>query len=237
MNETNQYDINFYKNLELGVLKSSKELVPIICSMFSPKSILDVGCGNGIWLNTFSEHGISDYQGLDGDYVEQGFFKANYEQFKAADLETEINLNRKFDIAISFEVGEHLEMSKSVNLVKTLCNHADVIVFSAAIPFQSGTNHINEQNQSFWAKLFKDQGYEAFDSIRPLIWHNSKIAYWYRQNIVVYKNNQKGGVLNLNELDKMHPELYFRLNGKNGLLKQLFSKPSYVFNRFLGKIL
>jgi hypothetical protein len=51
---------------------------------------------------------------------------------------------KRFDLAISLEVAEHLPEGSAGALVSTLIEAAPVVVFSAAIKGQSGTNHINE---------------------------------------------------------------------------------------------
>ena len=63
---------------------------------------------------------------------------------------------------------------------------APLVLFSAAIPHQGGRDHINEQWQSYWASLFNEHGFRTFDVIRPVIWDNSQVERWYRQNIVIY---------------------------------------------------
>lgn len=228
------YDSSFFKNLEKTAFDSSLQLIPLILSKFKSKSIIDIGCGNGIWLKTIEQFGIKNYLGIDGEYVKKDIFYADYSKFIQGNLEEEVNLNKKFDLAICLEVGEHLLDKYSTNLVKTIINHSDLVIFSAAIPGQSGTNHINEQWQSYWAKKFNDFGYEPLDMIRPIIWNNFNVSYWYRQNIVVYKKTGKV-IEDFKFLDSMHPELKFRLHNKKTVVSQFFLEPKYVFTRFLKK--
>jgi hypothetical protein len=61
-----------------------------------------------------------------------------------------------------------------------------VVLFSAAIPHQGGTAHLNEQWQAYWAAFFAQHGYVAVDCIRPRIYGNAKVEWWYRQNILIY---------------------------------------------------
>src|SRR5262249_52703519 len=62
--------------------------------------------------------------------------------------------------------------------------------FSAAIPYQGGTAHLNEQWPSYWADRFAQRGYQAYDPIRPAIWRDDAVAWWYRQNILVFADAQ-----------------------------------------------
>ena len=61
-----------------------------------------------------------------------------------------------------------------------------LVLFSAAVPGQGGSHHINEQWPSYWRSLFAAEGFKLFDPIRPLIRHNSSVQWWYRQNLLVF---------------------------------------------------
>jgi hypothetical protein len=60
------------------------------------------------------------------------------------------------------------------------------VLFSAAIPPQRGTHHVNCQWPDYWQALFERQGFIAFDSIRPALWDDDEVEFWYRQNTIVY---------------------------------------------------
>jgi len=70
-------------------------------------------------------------------------------------------------------------------LIKFLADLSDVVLFSAALPGQGGVGHINEQPLSYWRSLFAKHGYVFYDAIRPQLWNDDRVAYWYRQNTVL----------------------------------------------------
>ena len=70
--------------------------------------------------------------------------------------------------------------------VEDLCRLSDVIVFSAAVPHQGGTAHRSERWQSDWSGLFKQNGYDTFDLVRPRVWWDERVASYYRQNCLIY---------------------------------------------------
>jgi hypothetical protein len=72
-----------------------------------------------------------------------------------------------------------------------LCTLGDVVLFSAAIPGQGGTQHWNEQYPAYWAKLFELNGFIPVDCIRLKIWNNPDIEWWYRQNIMFFVKADK----------------------------------------------
>lgn len=161
-----------------------REVVPTIIDLVNPQSVLDVGCGTGTWLRAFEEAGVSDYMGVDGDYVDRAQLNIHSEKFIAKDLRTAWTLNRKFDLVISLEVAEHLPEESADLFVNTLVSHTnETIIFSAAIPGQGGQHHINEQWPEYWQQKFMKHGFYFHDMIRPLIWDNDKIDWWYRQNV------------------------------------------------------
>ena len=166
--------------------KAARKVVPIIIEIFKPKSVVDVGCGIGTWLKVFMDLGISDVLGIDGDYVDKNKLKINKKYFVEHNLEEQYRHEKKFDIAISLEVAEHLAIQSADIFVKTLVNLSDTVIFSAAIPNQGGQNHINEREPQYWIEKFKEEGYDCFDVIRPLIWDNHNVDSWYRQNMLIF---------------------------------------------------
>jgi hypothetical protein len=89
------------------------------------------------------------------------------------------------------EVAEHLPESRAASFIKSLTSLGPVILFSAAIPYQGGDGHINEQWPGYWAELFARSGFLAIDCIRPRIWDNEQVAYYYAQNSVIYVNRDR----------------------------------------------
>ena len=39
---------------------SSKNIIPILFEYYEPKSVIDIGCGIGIWLRAFTENGVDN---------------------------------------------------------------------------------------------------------------------------------------------------------------------------------
>lgn len=70
-----------------------------------------------------------------------------------------LNIDRRYDLCICFEVGEHLQKKYSTILVKNLISTSDRIIFSSAIPGQGGEYHINEQPCQYWIDLFRKENY------------------------------------------------------------------------------
>jgi len=180
------YDCNFYRNQMLGSYRSARVVVPVLQELIPISSVCDVGCGVGTWLSVFRERGVSDILGIDGGYVDTSMIRIPGESFRGADLREELRVPRRFDLAMSLEVAEHLPERCARSFVDNLTRLAPVVLFSAAIPGQGGVNHVNEQWQTWWASIFNDLGFVTCDALRHRIWNENGIAHWYRQNALVF---------------------------------------------------
>ena len=170
--------------------RSADQVVPLLVSLFSPSSVIDVGCGTGTWLKVFKEYGVHRLCGIDGHYVSKESIVIPIENFKGVDLEKKIDMSDQYDLLLCLEVAEHLSQERAGDFISDLCRLSNTIVFSAAIPFQGGQNHLNEQYPAYWKNLFSIYGFKCYDIIRPLVWQNIAIDWWYRQNIFVYSKSK-----------------------------------------------
>lgn len=180
------YGKAFFDEMEEPNLVSARTVVPIVLQCVTPKSVVDIGCGRGLWLKAFMEQGVSEVAGYDGSYVDQSTLAFPKEHFHIADLEGAVSFDKTFDLAVCLEVGEHLSGPAADALIETLTKAAPVILFSAAIPLQGGSRHINEQWPEYWEKKFAAQKYVPVDAIRRHIWGNKDVSFFYQQNILFY---------------------------------------------------
>jgi SAM-dependent methyltransferase len=210
---TTLYDRNFYNGQSPHSLESARIITPYVLDLIKVTSVCDVGCGVGTWLRAFSEAGVTSILGMDGDYVNRDQLQIDQSQFVATDLREPINITERFDLAVSLEVAEHLPSERAVGFVADLTELSDHILFSAAIPGQGGTDHINEKWQSYWAEIFLSHDYVACDMVRPKFWSNKGIDYWYRQNILLYvkRRSLNDALVKHSDnliLDVVHPQMW-----------------------------
>lgn len=180
-------------------------------------SAADLGCGTGAWLCGVRKVFGEDVRicGYDGDYVDKDLMLLSENEFIPWDLNRHIKKNQRYDLAISLEVAEHLPEESADVLVDSLVDIADFVLFSAAIPGQGGTEHLNEQPLSYWIGKFEKKGYEFFDIIRPDIWDHPSVSVWYKQNAAVFvrKGSEQAGQICAGAnrvVDMVHPELLRR---------------------------
>ena len=194
MIESGHYTTEFYSGQQEGSYTSAQVILPLVNEIFSPKSVIDIGCGVGYWLKVWSEQlGVEDYKGVEGPYVSAEMLKVSKDKVLFQDLKLPVQLNRKFDLAMSMEVAEHLPHDHAKDFVRSLISLSDVILFSAAIEGQEGTYHINEQFPEYWSNIFSEFGFVPVDYLRPKIWNNPKVEWWYQQNALLYIKKERLG--------------------------------------------
>jgi len=214
------YDTAFYDALEEGATQSAAVVTDLVVSKLAPRSIVDLGCATGRWLAAFRQRGVADTLGVDGPWVEPAQLVIPPETFRPHDLVSPVRIDRRFDLAVCLETAEHLPLERGAGLVDDLVRLAPVILFSAAIPGQVGTGHINEQWPSYWRDLFASRGYDCHTALREQLWHREEVEVWYRQNLLVFSvadlTEQVAQALHgaaaseAPPLDLVHPDLYAR---------------------------
>lgn len=212
------YESYFYSNRYERTAQAAGRILDLVLPRLPPvRSALDVGCGVGAWLAVLREKGVAEVAGIDGSWVDEKLLKIPADKFRRADLSAPLKLERRFDLAISLEVAEHLPPERAEGFVGELTGAADFVLFSAAIPFQGGYGHVNEQWQSYWAERFARRGFAVRDWIRPRLWADAAIPVWYRENLLLFVAERRLGELAPAPvgaadapmpLDVVHPEAY-----------------------------
>jgi SAM-dependent methyltransferase len=185
------YDSKFYEeHVDANQQASAPAVVETLIELFSPRSVFDVGCGNGLYLGEFGKRDIEAF-GCDGSMHAVEKVPATALAFQH-DLRQPLRLNRTFELCTCFEVAEHIRKRYSANLVDTCAAVSNAIVFSSAPPGQGGTDHINEQPDSFWDTLFERRGVVPdLDRTQKLreSFSSRDVVSWLTDNIRVYRRN------------------------------------------------
>ncbi|MEI9947067.1 MAG: methyltransferase domain-containing protein [Chitinophagaceae bacterium] len=203
---------------ELHNLQSPGIIVPVIYDVLKPASVVDVGCGLGTFLHTFKQCGTKEVMGLDGPWINKEKLSQylDADSFKIVNLHEPIRLDKKYDLAICLEVAEHIASKSADTIVESLVSLSNTVLFSAAIPFQGGQNHLNEQYIDYWKEKFAKHDYITYDVLRLIFWNNKEVFWWYKQNmfLIAHKDVKVDvDAFRKKEQDPhsmifIHPELY-----------------------------
>lgn len=151
----------------------------------TPQAVLDVGAGEGWWSTTAHDLDVGNVLALDVDAAlpEPAWW------IEAWDAESRVPLPHCMDgrwpLALCLEMAEHVTPAAGDYLVSELCHIADVVLWSAAIPGQTGDGHINEQWPAYWQERFLHHGYMLIDPFRDRLWEQADVEPWYRQNLLL----------------------------------------------------
>lgn len=186
---TEIYNDKFHEGRTNLTQYSAQRILALLLEIYPIKSVCDIGGGIGVWVKTFLElNEKGNVLCIDGDYIKKDQLVIEENNFVVKDLEDRITLKTRYDLAISLEVAEHLTSGRAESFVEDLTKISDVVLFLGAVKGQGGEGHINEQFMSYWIQLFDAQDYRAFDIIRPQIQDENNIPWWYKQNIMVFVN-------------------------------------------------
>ncbi len=193
--ETNIYDKQFFKNTIKLELDSALAVVKIILEHYQPSSVIDLGCGAGIYLQAFAKQGVKDLLGIDGAPAAKDEFIFDPKKILIFDLSKKLKLPKKYDLCLCLEVAEHLPASQADKLVDNIIGAADKIIFTAAVPGQGprSIGHINEQPNSYWIKKFQKKNFryrrKLSNQLRQAM-KKQEVVWWISNNLMIFEKKK-----------------------------------------------
>lgn len=135
------------------------------CKKFEPESVLDFGCGTGVYSEVLRREGFNII-GQDIFKSHRDYCKENYPLLKV------YQKPRQSDLMLWIEVAEHMtnqEISKALEVVMPR-----IILFSSTpnkTEFDEDWGHINIKSENEWIDMFADFGYELIEKPQtPTLW-------------------------------------------------------------------
>ncbi len=180
-----QYDATFFDDAYAGSHRSAALFLRRLRVFYAFTSMVDVGAGAGAWSHAALDAGHKVLS-VDGAWSQTIAKPCPRLEYHYQDLNQRIALEQRFDLALSVEVAEHLEPSRSASFVADLCQLAPVVVFGAALPRQGGCGHINCRPHSYWIEQFRHHHFRAVDLFRPVFWYDGRVGPWYAQNTYLF---------------------------------------------------
>ena len=115
----------------------------------SPKNVLDIGCGPGMYVEEILKRNISAI-GIEVSDKIQKSYVLNKSLF---------DMHETADVVLCMEVAEHLPEEKADDIVKKVVESTEsILIWTAAIPGQGGVGHINCQPKEYWREKFEKEG-------------------------------------------------------------------------------
>jgi SAM-dependent methyltransferase len=156
--------------------------------MLSPQSVLDIGCGHGLYLDLARQCGARDVLGIDG--MDRSGTALGEGEYLQLDLQERQSLGRKFDLVLCLEVVEHIDPAATEMLFDVLAEHAaGPILFSMAEPEQPGHGHINCRGMDDVLDLWQQRGWWP-DLTASLGFRSLSTLSWFRRNVVLLRNQK-----------------------------------------------
>jgi SAM-dependent methyltransferase len=186
------YNRDYYSYVDNEAARSAPAMVESIVKHFSPLRIVDLGCGTGALLAKFHSRGL---QGVGLEYSQAGLDVCKQRGLTAHRFNIESHEQMDygvFDVAVCFEVAEHISAEHADRLVDFLVRCAPRVVFTAATPGQGGADHVNEQRHEYWITKFAQRKYrllrETSEQWRRE-WQSNNVAAFYSKNLMIYENS------------------------------------------------
>ncbi len=184
-----KYNKKFYNSVGTRALISSEIVFSEMKKWYFPLSITDFGAGPGVWSSSAAKS-FPKARVLAIDYSGATIFQDEFKEHKPSNLNTLLidfettpvdNLD-EIDLGICLEVLEHLQPETANDLFSVMCEKSQVILFSAAVPGQGGTGHINERPKEYWVQRFRDRDFLIFDVFKEDL-TSPAVPSYYRNNI------------------------------------------------------
>ena len=148
-------------------------------------TVLDVGCGPGMYVNILRGRGY-EAVGIDVTPVVDG--KPHLYRESLLDL----NGSRTADLVICMEVAEHIDPQHNDEIVRQVAgtiNPGGYLLWTAARPGQGGVGHINCRHKQYWREKLEALGLVSrHDLEADLIAHCKRGIHmgWFVNNAMVF---------------------------------------------------
>jgi hypothetical protein len=101
----------------------------------------------------------------------------------------------RVDVALCFEVAEHLRPDIGNTLVHVCAASAPNVVFTAAEPDEGGSGHVNEQPRRYWIDRFEQAGMNLDSGLTEMLRQGfaGAQARWLSQHVMVFVAAEQSG--------------------------------------------
>lgn len=172
-----------YSFIEQEEKPQADRLAKWIATELKPESVLDIGCGPGVYVESLIAENISA-TGIDIDPRVKN--KSYLKNQSLLDITEE-----RADVVLCLEVAEHINSEYEDEVVKKVASTVNkTLIWTAAALNQTGPGHVNCKHKEDWAKKLTNQGL-----VRNLEKENQLLSYmlqgysmgWFTQNLLYFE--------------------------------------------------
>lgn len=183
-----EYSKDYYKSINGTESEQAKIVCEVLNKLYKIDSVVDIGCGTGLYIKNFKcyKFGFDFSPEAFGEEVIQ----IPREMVVTRDLIEPFEPKSKFDVAICFEVLEHIGCEFADIIAKNIAGYSDTLIVTASPPGQAGLNHVNCQPQKYWDEKFEALGFHRdYHDEYQIVEAVSKVPHtiWMIRNLMVYK--------------------------------------------------
>lgn len=175
-------------------IQAARAITDILYDALKPKSLVDIGCGCGVYSHYFLEKKV---RVLSIDGVKPPPEESYPIPFEIQDLTVPFkNTWGTFDVALCLEVAEHIPEEFLSPFLQNVTQLSDTLIMSAAPPNQGGHHHVNEQPKRYWVQRLSEVGFHYNRKKTGRIIEETKKMkmpfMWMGEHISVYERIRKG---------------------------------------------
>jgi hypothetical protein len=169
------YTKEYFEKIQQEEALQAFRLERILYDLYKPRSVIDWGCANGLYLEPFMTDDGCEVLGIENASVAIEMRHPDIRIIKA-DMTQSISLTpvnmqpvgvdlsapaNKFDMALCIEVLEHIEEKYASVAVGNICRSSDRLVVSIAREWQTGPGHLNLKPIEYWIQKFGWNGFRV----------------------------------------------------------------------------
>jgi hypothetical protein len=182
------YTTAFHKAIENDEIPQAGRLGVYIKRYIAPNCFYDFGCSTGIYLKEVQINQPTIHS-IGFEFSEDAVKNAVCPNVVQKDLTVPLELTYVPNtLGLCLEVLEHIDDAHWKPVLENITNLCDRVIFSAAVPGQGGTGHINCRPKIDWIKRFHELGWVVdLDATKHLLDYIQKGYHmgWFRNNVMI----------------------------------------------------
>lgn len=163
-------------------IEKMSDIILTIAKDLNPNIVYDFGCGYGAYISD-----LHNSTGVEAIGFEEHPDTTFYHNIREQDLSKPFVLDKKADLTISLEVGEHIPAEYEQVFLDNIANNSGkTVIFSWAVEGQEGHHHVNCKNNDYIILEMQKRGFSFDEKIldirkdESLLWFNNSLMLFHK---------------------------------------------------------